>query len=136
MDNQNIDISKVIRAIINELIVKLFTMPYKIYMVALTALSNSKNEGSEERSLPEFPVLVWISNSFNAAIALLWPIGALIALFSLFMDVSPFGGPSVFMRFVIILIVTYFTPFIFGTSRELFLMMLRKLMYLKIISKK
>lgn len=129
MENQKINFGNVVLKILELLILKLFTLPIKIYKNALVALSNSDADDSEEKNLSgDFPLYVWIVSIFSAIIALTYPIGFIYALVM--------GYISGFTVFIISLVSVYFSPLYLGLVKELILITLKTLLYLKIISKK
>jgi hypothetical protein len=129
MENQKINLGNVILKILELLIIKLFTIPFKVYKNALVALSNANADDSEEKNLSaDFPLYVWIVSIFNAVIALTYPIGLLIALY--------YGYNEGAGRFFASIVMLYFSPLYLGFIKELLLITLKTLLYLKIISKK
>lgn|SRR5690606_12962226 len=132
LNTKDINFGKVLLSILDVLIIRFFTIPYKIYMNALLALSNSDSDDSEEKNLSgEFPIYVWFVSIYNAIIALTYPVGVIIAIIGGIK--SPYGGFGVFLT---TLILTYFAPLSLGLLRELAQITLKTLLYLKIISKK
>ncbi len=129
MGNQKINFGNVILKILELLIIKLFTLPFKIYKNALVALSNANADDSEEKNLSgDFPLYIWIVSIFSAIIALTYPFGLLYALI-----IGYNGGVGLFLMS---LIAVYFSPLYLGLIKELLLITLKTLLYLKIISKK
>lgn len=132
MENKNIDFGKVILKVLELLIIKVFTLPIKIYHNALVSLSNADSEYSEEKNLSgDFPLYVWFVSLFNVFIVLCYPIGV---AFAIYRGLTVYYNP--FWTFLLILIITYFYPLLLGLIRELWLITLKSLLYLKIISKK
>lgn len=127
MEEKKINIGNVILRILEVLIAKIFMLPFQIYRNALIDLSNSKSDDSDEKNLSEdFPIYVWYVSIFSAIIALTYPIGIIIAILRLI------GDPSVGIMFLVVL---YFIPLFIGLFRELLLITLKSLLFLKIISK-
>jgi hypothetical protein len=115
LNTKDINFGKVLLTILDVLIIRFFTIPYKIYVNALLALSNSDSDDSEEKNLSgEFPIYVWFVSIYNAIIALVYPVGVIIAIIGGIN--SPYGGFGVFFM---TLIVTYFAPLSLGLLREL-----------------
>jgi hypothetical protein len=132
MEQKNIDYAKVALKVLELIIIKPFTLPYKIYKNALTVLSNYTAEDSEESNLStDFPLYIWLISIFNALIVIVYPIGAIAAVIA-GMN-APYRGFGIFLG---MLIVTYFSPLYLGLIRELAQISLKVLLYLKIISKK
>lgn len=132
MELKEIDFGKVVLKILELIIIKPLTLPYKIYKNALIALSNSKAEDSEESNLSnDFPLYIWLISIFNALIAIIYPIGFILAILGGIN--SPYGGFGIFLG---ILAATYFSPLYLGLIREFAQISLKILLYLKIISKK
>ncbi|MFD0797030.1 hypothetical protein ACFQZJ_06135 [Maribacter chungangensis] len=132
MDIKQIDPLKVILRVLELLIVKPLTIPFKIYKNALTSLSNAKAGDTEESNLlEEFPLYVWFVSIFDALIAIAYPVGILAAFIAAIQ--APFKGFQIFMG---ILVATYFYPLFLGLFRELAQISLKVLLYLKLISKK
>ncbi|HLU51707.1 MAG TPA: hypothetical protein VKZ42_06040 [Flavobacteriaceae bacterium] len=130
MEQTNINVGKVILKALELIIIKPLTLPYKIYKNALVALSNSDSEDSEETNLSgEFPLYVWLVSIFSALIVAVYPLGALFAIFTAITTKS-------FMGLITALIMVYFAPLALGLYKELLLITLKSLNYLKIISKK
>lgn len=130
MEQTNINVGKVILKALELIIIKPLTLPYKIYKNALVALSNSDSEDSEETNLSgEFPLYVWLVSIFSALIVAVYPLGALFAIFTAITTKS-------FMGLITSLIMVYFAPLALGLYKELLLITLKSLNYLKIISKK
>jgi hypothetical protein len=131
MELKEIDFGKAVLKILELIIVKPFTLPFKIYKNALIALSNSNSDDSEESNLSkDFPLYIWLISIFNALIALAYPIGIILAIKG---ASGYFGGFGLFMG---ILLATYFSPLYIGLIREFLQISLKVLLYLKIISKK
>lgn len=132
MQLNEIDLVKVLLRILELLIVKPLTIPFKIYKNALTALSNAQAADAEESNLSgEFPLYVWFISIFDALIAIAYPIGVLLAFVGAFQ--APFKNFQIFLG---VLLATYFYPLGLGLFRELAQISLKVLLYLKIISKK
>ena len=71
MNNSKINIGKALLQTLNLLILKQFTLPYKIYKNSLINLSNSESQDSAESTLSDdFPLYVWYVNIFDALIFL------------------------------------------------------------------
>lgn len=132
MEINQIDFIKVLLRVLELLIVKPLTIPFKIYKNALTALSNAQAADAEESNLSgEFPLYVWFVSIFDALIAIAYPIGILVALIAAFQ--APFKNFQIFLG---VLIVTYFYPLGLGLFREFVQISLKVLLYLKIISRR
>jgi len=132
MENNNIDIGKVVLETLKLIIVKPLTLPWQIYQNALVNLSNSDNESSEESVMSsDFPLYVWYVSIFNALIFIIYPLGILGAIIDV-MD----GGYDAFRDFIIQLIIVYFLPLFFGLVRELLTVTLKTVYYLKRIANK
>jgi len=130
MNNSKINIGKALLQTLNLLILKQFTLPYKIYKNSLINLSNSESQDSAESTLSDdFPLYVWYVNIFDALIFLTYPIGIIVFIFSI---AGP-GGDDVALP---VLFATYFMPLFFGLFKEMISIALRILQYLKTISKK
>jgi len=130
MKNSKINIGKALLQTLNLLILKQFTLPYKIYKNSLINLSNSESQDSAESTLSDdFPLYVWYVNIFDALIFLTYPIGIIVFIFSI---AGP-GGDDVALP---VLFATYFMPLFFGLFKEMISIALRILQYLKTISKK
>ena len=110
------------------LIIKPFTLPYKIYLNTLKDLTNTSNEGSLEKTISsDFPLYVWLIGYYDALIALIYPIGLLVLL--IMADES--DGES-----IMLIPLLYFVPLILGLIKELLSITLKKLFYLKKVSEK
>jgi hypothetical protein len=110
------------------LIIKPFTLPYKIYLNTLKDLTNTSNEGSLEKTISsDFPLYVWLIGYYDALIALIYPIGVLVLL--IMADES--DGTS-----ILLIPVLYFVPLILGLIKELLSVTLKNLFYLKKVSEK
>lgn len=132
MEIKNIDFLKVLIRVLELIILKPLTIPLKIYRNALLNLSNSDSEDSEESNLSsDFPLYIWLISIFDALIAIVYPIGVIIAIIAAIQ--APFKS---FQIFIGILIVTYFYPLLVGFVREFAQISLKILLYLKIISSK
>ena len=130
MNNSKINIGKALLQTLNLLILKQFTLPYKIYKNSLINLSNSESQDSAESTLSDdFPLYVWYVNIFDALIFLTYPIGIIGFIFAI---AGP-GGDDVALP---VLFATYFMPLFFGLFKEMISIALRILQYLKTISKK
>ena len=69
MKNSKINIGKALFQTLNLLILKQFTLPFKIYKNSLINLSNSESQDSAESTLSDdFPLYVWYVNIFDALI--------------------------------------------------------------------
>ena len=87
------------------LIIKPFTLPYKIYLNTLKDLTNSSNEGSLEKTISsDFPLYVWLIGYYDALIALIYPIGLLVLLIM----AEESDGES-----IMLIPLLYFVPLIF-----------------------
>lgn len=129
---KEINIAKVIFKILELIIIKPLSLPYKIYKNSLMTLSNSNAEDSEESNLStEFPLYIWLVNIFDAIIALTYPLGILGAFIAGIN--APYKGFSIFIG---VLIASYFYPLALGLIREMIQVSLKVLLYLKIISTK
>lgn len=132
MENKNINYGKVLLKVLELLIIKVFTLPFKIYQNALIHLSNTDSDDSEETNLSgDFPLYVWFVSLFNVFIVLSYPVGLILAIYK-----GANAYYNGFMTFATILVITYFYPLLLGLLRELWLITLKSLLYLKIISKK
>lgn len=132
MKTQPIDYGKALLKVLELIIVKPFTLPWSIYRSALRNLSNSGSDDSEERVLAnDFPLFTWFIRMFDALIAIIYPIGIIMALIA---GLNKYMGG--FAPFLTTLIVAYFLPLGIGLIRELYQITLKSLLYLKIISKK
>ena len=131
MQHKEIDFGKAILKTLELVIVKPLTLPYKIYINALVALSNTNADDSEESNLSnDFPLYIWFVSIFNAIIFLSYPLGIVGSL------ITGFNSYDGFKVFIIMLIYTYFLPLVYGFVREILQITLKVLLYLKIISKK
>lgn len=131
MDFKQIDFVKVLLRVLELIIVKPLTLPFKIYKNSLLALSNANSKDSEESNLStDFPLYIWLVSIFDALIFLAYPIGIILAIRG---ANSYFGGFGLFLG---ILAITYFTPLYLSLIREFAQISLKVLLYLKIISKK
>lgn len=142
MENSKIDFGQVIARIITLLIVKPFTLPFKIYRNTLESLSNSADKTSSESALDkEFPLYVWSVGLYDATIALIYPLGIIAAILTLLEEDVFMGIDGNYYDeynweiFFTVLISTYFLPLVFGLLKELLSITLKMLLYLKIISK-
>jgi hypothetical protein len=130
MDNKEIHIGKALLKILDLVIIKPLTLPYRVYHNALISLSNTSADDSEESNLSDdFPLYVWFVSIFNAIIGISYPVGLIIAFY------LAFDSSNGFSVFVGILIATYFFPLYLGLFREFAQIILKTLLYLKIISK-
>ena len=128
MKNSKINIGKALLQTINLLILKQFTLPYKIYKNSLINLSNSESQDSAESTLSDdFPLYVWYVNIFDALIFWTYPIGIIVFIFSIVGGDDDVALPVLF--------ATYFMPLFFGLFKEIISIALRTLQYLKTISK-
>lgn len=129
MKNSKINIGKALLQTLNLLILKQFTLPYKIYKNSLINLSNSESQDSAESTLSDdFPLYVWYVNIFDALIFWTYPIGIIVFIFSIVGGDDDVALPVLF--------ATYFMPLFFGLFKEIISIALRMLQYLKTISKK
>ena len=129
MKNSKINIGKALFQTLNLLILKQFTLPFKIYKNSLINLSNSESQDSAESTLSDdFPLYVWYVNIFDALIFWTYPIGIIVFIFTLIDNNDDAALPVLF--------ATYFMPLFFGLFKEIISMALRMLQYLKTISKK
>src|SRR5690606_6469217 len=132
MDLKQIDFGKALLKVLELIIVKPFTLPWHVYKSALLNLSNANSEDSEEKVLSaDFPLFTWFIRMFDALIAIIYPIGIIIALIA---GLNKYTGG--FGSFLITLAITYFAPLGLGLIRELYQISLKMLLYLKIISNK
>jgi hypothetical protein len=123
---------KIVRRVLELIILKPLILPLKIYKNTLINLSNSDSGDSSEQVLAsEFPLYVWFIDLFDAIIALCYPLG-LIAALSMATD-SYFGGLSVFITTCLI---AYFLPLIYGFIKEILSITLKSIKYLKLLSNK
>ncbi|MDC0605982.1 hypothetical protein OAO66_00850 [Flavobacteriaceae bacterium] len=129
MKNSKINIGKALFQTLNLLILKQFTLPFKIYKNSLINLSNSESQDSAESTLSDdFPLYVWYVNIFDALIFWTYPIGIIVFIFTLIDNNDDAALPVLF--------ATYFMPLFFGLFKEIISIALRMLQYLKTISKK
>ena len=129
MKNSKINIGKALFQTLNLLILKQFTLPFKIYKNSLINLSNSESQDSAESTLSDdFPLYVWYVNIFDALIFWTYPIGIIVFIFTLIDNNDDAALPVLF--------ATYFMPLFFGLFKEIISIALRMLRYLKTISKK
>ena len=129
MKNSKINIGKALFQTLNLLILKQFTLPFKIYKNSLINLSNSESQDSAESTLSDdFPLYVWYVNIFDALIFWTYPIGIIVFIFTMFSNNDDAALPVLF--------ATYFMPLFFGLFKEIISIALRMLQYLKTISKK
>ena len=126
---KKINVGTVVLQVLKLLIVKPFTLPWKIYKNTLINLSNSDNKDSLESTLSkDFPLFVYTIDYYDALIALLYPFGVLLAIVG--------GLDEGFGAFLAAVLVTYFSPLFLGLFKELVSITLKKLQYLKMISNK
>ena len=131
MELKEIDYGKVFLKILELIIIKPLTLPFKIYKNSLIALSNSDSIDSEENNLStDFPLYIWFLSIFNAVIALIYPIGFLSVIYAAFQFNMEFS------QVILALLMLYFYPLVLGFFRELLQISLKVLLYLKLISKK
>jgi hypothetical protein len=91
-------------------IVYVFIMPLNIWISATIRLSKSQ-EGGMVSAKGSFIILNWFRSLFDAFIFIIYPLGALAAVYSLInQGVIPF---------IISLIVTYFLPIVYQYVKEL-----------------
>lgn len=132
MQNNNIDIGKVVLQTLKLIIVKPLTLPWQIYQNSMVSLSNADSDSSEENVMSsDFPLYVWYVSIFNALIFLIYPLGILGTIIDA-MD----GGDDAFRDFLFSLIGIYFFPLFFGLVRELLTVTLKTVYYLKRIANK
>jgi len=137
MKNSKINIGKALLQTLNLLILKQFTLPFKIYKNSLINLSNSESEDSAESTLSDdFPLYVWYVNIFDALIFWTYPIGIIVSVFYLFSGDEYGGYDFGAAAAASVLLITYFTPLFLGLMKEIISIALRMLQYLKTISKK
>jgi len=111
------------------IIVKPFVLPFNIYKNTLQNLANNDNEDSAESTLSQdFPIYVWFIDYYDAIIALIYPIGALVAIYA--------GIEGDFGEFFGTVVGCYFAPLVLGLIKEILSITLKTLQYLKIISNK
>ena len=126
---KKINVGSVVLQVLKLLIVKPFTLPWKIYHNTLINLSNSDDKDSLESTLSkDFPLFVYTIDYYDALIALLYPLGLLVAIIG--------GIDGGFGAFIVTVIATYFSPLFLGLFKELLSITLKNLQYLKIISNK
>tara|TARA_Y100001935_G_scaffold228155_1_gene206894 strand:+ start:411 stop:797 length:387 start_codon:yes stop_codon:yes gene_type:complete len=126
---KKINVGTVVLQVLKLLIVKPFTLPWKIYKNTLINLSNSDNKDSLESTLSkDFPLFVYTIDYYDALIALLYPFGVLLAIVG--------GLDEGFGAFLAAVLVTYFSPLFLGLFKELVSITLKNLQYLKMISNK
>lgn len=127
-----INFGAVVAKVFATLIVKPLTLPVSIYKSVLAQLSGADAEDSEERNLSkDIPLCLWVLNYWNAIVAISWPLGLIVTLIAASNKWT--GG---FWVFLVGAIITYFLPLCFGMAREMWLIFLKRLLYLKMISKK
>ena len=132
MENNNIDIGKVIVKTLTLIIVKPLTLPWQIYQNAMVSLSNSDDASSEESVMSsDFPLYVWFVSIFNALVFITYPLGLIVAIIAA-MNAYNNG----FQAFLMIIVGTYFIPLYFGLVRELLTVTLKTVYYLKRIANK
>jgi hypothetical protein len=123
---------KIVRRVLELIILKPLILPLKIYKNTLINLSNSDSGDSSEQVLAsEFPLYVWFIDLFDAIIALCYPLG-LIAALSMATDEYS-GGLIVFITTCLI---AYFLPLIYGFIKEILSITLKSIKYLKLLSNK
>tara|TARA_B100001758_G_C18106542_1_gene451317 strand:+ start:79 stop:465 length:387 start_codon:yes stop_codon:yes gene_type:complete len=126
---KKINVGSVVLQVLKLLIVKPFTLPWKIYHNTLINLSNSDDKDSLESTLSkDFPLFVYTIDYYDALIALLYPLGLLVAIIG--------GIDGGFGAFIVTVIATYFSPLFLGLFKELISITLKNLQYLKMISNK
>ena len=129
MEKSKINIGSVVLQVLKLLIVKPFTLPWKIYKNTLINLSNTDDKNSLENTLSkDFPLFVYTIDYYDALIALLYPLGLLVAIIA--------GIDDGFGAFLGAVILTYFSPLFIGLFKELISITLKNLQYLKMISNK
>ena len=129
MEKSNINIGSVVLQVLKLLIVKPFTLPWKIYKNTLINLSNTDDKNSVESTLSkDFPLYVYTIDYYDAIIALLYPLGFLVAVIG--------GIEEGFGPFLGSILLTYFSPLFVGLLKELLSITLKTLHYLKMISNK
>ena len=129
MEKSQINIGSVVLQVLKLLIVKPFTLPWKIYKNTLINLSNTDDKNSVESTLSkDFPLYVYTIDYYDAIIALLYPLGFLIAVIG--------GIEEGFGPFLGSILVFYFSPLFVGLLKELLSITLKTLHYLKLISNK
>lgn len=127
-----INFATALARVLELIIVKPFILPFHVYKNALVSLSNSDTPDSEESVLStDFPLYTWYIQTFDALIAVIYPLGAIAAII---IGTNSFSGG--FGSFLIAIATTYFLPLGIGLMRELTQIALKVLLYLKIISKK
>ncbi|NAS31980.1 hypothetical protein GTQ40_13420 [Flavobacteriaceae bacterium R38] len=132
MEFKQIDFPKVALKVLELIIVKPITLPLKIYTNALFALSNTDAKDSEENNLNlDFPLYIWLISIFDAIIVIIYPIGIIAAILG---GINSYRAG--FAVFIYILLITYFSPLIYGLIRELAQISLKVLLYLKLIVRK
>ena len=126
---KKINVGSVVLQVLKLLIVKPFTLPWKIYHNTLINLSNSDDKDSLESTLSkDFPLFVYTIDYYDALIALLYPLGLLVAIIG--------GIEGGFGAFLVTVIATYFSPLFLVLFKELVSITLKNLQYLKMISNK
>ena len=132
MENNNIDIGKVVLQTLKLIIVKPLTLPWQIYQNSMVSLSNSDNDSSEENVMSsDFPLYVWFVSIFNAMVFITYPLGLIVAIVAAMNAYS-----NAFQAFLMIIVGTYFIPLYFGLVRELLTVTLKTVYYLKRIANK
>ncbi|MAO32421.1 MAG: hypothetical protein CL824_02850 [Crocinitomicaceae bacterium] len=132
MENNNIDIGKVVLQTLKLIIVKPLTLPWQIYQNSMVSLSNSDNDSSEENVMSsDFPLYVWFVSIFNAMVFITYPLGLIAAIVAAMNAYS-----NAFQAFLMIIVGTYFIPLYFGLVRELLTVTLKTVYYLKRIANK
>ena len=132
MENNNIDIGKVVLQTLKLIIVKPLTLPWQIYQNSMVSLSNADSDSSEENVMSsDFPLYVWFVSIFNAMVFITYPLGLIAAIIAAMNAYS-----NAFQGFLMIIVITYFVPLYFGLVRELLTVTLKTVYYLKRIANK
>lgn len=132
MSLKKLDYGQILLKVLRLVILEPLLLPFNIYKNALVKLSNSKAEDSEERNLSDdFPLYIWFLGIFNAIIVLTYPLGIVLAIIT---AIYAYGNG--FSIFLMIIIYTYFAPLAYGLIREIYMIPLKGILYLKLISKK
>ena len=112
MEKSKINIGSVVLQVLKLLIVKPFTLPWKIYKNTLINLSNNDDKNSVESTLSkDFPLYVYTIDYYDAIIALIYPIGIIAAFLAII------GGDASFGEVISVLIITYFSPLFVKISK-------------------
>jgi hypothetical protein len=131
VNKDEINIGNVALNVLNNLILKIFTLPIKIYIRALVNLSYSFNEPSKSSIDKDFPIYSWFIKVFDSIIVLVYPLGLIS---SIYLVTNMYDGG--FKAFLNSIVVIYFLPLIYSLVKELLQITLKMLEYLKEMSLK